>query len=180
MNFRLPGSVIKKGLVLSGAGALAMTALIQPWEGRRHIPYLDVGGVLTVCDGYTGDDIIPSKTYTDAECDALTAKDVLKSQEAVDEHLEIEVSDKTKSAFISFTYNVGISAFKHSTLLKLANEGNIRGACEQLSRWVFVKKEVIKGLVNRRRSERSMCLDGLPKEPVAWWASVSKWWRTNA
>nr|HAL7249337.1 glycoside hydrolase family protein [Escherichia coli] len=33
-------------------------------------------GVWTVCHGHTGKDIIPGKTYTEAECKALLNKDL--------------------------------------------------------------------------------------------------------
>ena len=45
-------------------------------EGRRYVAYRDVVGVLTVCDGHTGADIISSKRYSDAECNALLKADL--------------------------------------------------------------------------------------------------------
>lgn len=156
----------KTGLGLSAAAIIAVS-FIQPWEGRRYEPYLDVGGVLTVCDGHTGPDIVAGKIYTDVECDFLTAKDVNTAEVGVNKYLKAPVSDKTKAAFISFAYNAGVPAFGSSTLLRLANAGDVEGACNQLSRWVFVKGVRIKGLVNRRMSERALCLDGLQKNP--WW-----------
>jgi lysozyme len=71
-------------------------------------------------------------------------------------------------ALRDFAFNVGGGAACKSTLVKLLNQNKIRDACNQFSRWVFVKGTFVKGLENRRVnglfgmiSERSMCLAGL-------------------
>ncbi|AJJ12169.1 lysozyme domain protein [Yersinia rohdei] len=64
-------------VVAGGAMAIAI-ALIgghDGLEGREYVPYYDVVGVLTVCDGHTGKDIILGKCYSDTECDALLHSD---------------------------------------------------------------------------------------------------------
>lgn len=164
--------MIKKFGALTLAGALATALLVQPWEGRSHEAYRDVGGVLTVCDGITGPDVIIGKTYTDAECDALLVKHVQAHERQVSLALKRPVPELTKAAFISFHYNVGDTQFKRSTLLKLANAGDLRGACEQLSKWVFVKGQFVKGLQNRRLSERTLCLKGLNPSYEPTWAEL--------
>lgn len=159
---------------IAGASAAAILALgiIQPWEGRRLVPYKDIGGIWTVCDGITGPDVIVGKTYTHAECDALGLKHLYIAEKAVDKAIApAVVPDLTKAAFISFTYNVGASAFEKSTLVKMVKAGDLVGACNQLSRWVYVKKTRIKGLVNRRLSEQAACLEGLGVKEGGdlWW-----------
>jgi lysozyme len=151
----------KAFLGMSAAAALAMGILIKPWEGRIYIAEPDIGGVLTVCDGITGPDVIPGKVYTDPECDHLLAKHVVIHERDMNRSLKRDLPLPTKSAFLSFHYNVGPEAFRRSTLLKLANLGDVRGACGELSRWVFVKGVFVRGLQNRRFSERSLCLKGL-------------------
>ncbi|RAP73005.1 phage lysozyme family protein [Candidatus Erwinia dacicola] len=66
-----------KIIAAMGGGAIAIAAAIIPsLEGVEHKPYQDVVGVWTVCYGHTGADIIKSKTYTEAECQALLNKDL--------------------------------------------------------------------------------------------------------
>ena len=158
----------------AGAALLAAaTAYTSHWEGRRYVPYRDVGGVLTVCDGHTGSDIIPGKRYTDAECDALTKKDILAHEgrmlscapEMADPKL---VPDDTYVAINDWAYNVGSGAACKSSLIRKVKAGDVRGACMELSKWVYVKGRVIKGLMVRRvkgdavnLSERALCLRGL-------------------
>lgn len=145
---------------LSTAGLLAVTLLIAPWEGVRHEPYYDIGGVLTVCYGHTGSDIIEGKRYTEAECLGLLESDTVKFERAVNRCIKNPLPDYTKAAFVSFAFNVGETAMCKSTLAKLANQGDLTGACNQLSRWRFVKGKEIRGLLNRRLSEREACLKG--------------------
>jgi len=67
------------------------------------------------------------------------------------------MTDGQKAAFVSFAYNVGAGAFCGSTLVKLANSGDMAAACAQLSRWTFAGGKQLKGLVNRRADERRIC-----------------------
>ena len=156
----------------AGAALLvAATAYISSWEGRRYVPYLDVGGVPTVCDGHTGKDIIMGKRYTDAECDAILQKDILDHEArllACAPQL-MTVPGDSYNAINSWAFNVGTGGACKSNLIRLVKAGDIRGACMQLSRWVFVKTKVVQGLLNRRVkgtpgriSEQALCLRGIP------------------
>lgn len=148
-------------LTISAAAILAMYNLIMPWEGVKYVPYYDIGGVLTVCYGHTGPDIIKNKKYTKQECINLLKADLVRFDRAVDRCIQTDLPKNTKAAFVSFAFNVGESAMCNSTLAKLANMGNLKGACNQLPRWRYVKGREVRGLFNRRVSERKLCLDGL-------------------
>jgi lysozyme len=150
----------KVATALGVAATIAITALIQPWEGLERKPYRDVGGVWTVCYGHTGSDIVKDKVYSNEECHELLMSDVIPTAKAVDTYVKVPISHETRAALISFTYNVGINAFKNSTLLRKLNAGDTVGACDQLMRWVYVKGRYVKGLENRRIAERQLCLKG--------------------
>ncbi len=149
-------------LAAAGAGALtlAMTLLGGPngLEGRCYIPYQDVAGVLTVCDGHTGPDIVRNKTYTGEECDALLRADLKAVQAEVDSLVTVALSDYQRAALYSFVYNTGTDAFSRSSLLKKLNAGDKTGACSEMRRWVFAGGRKWKGLMNRRETERALCL----------------------
>lgn len=149
-------------LAAAGAGALtlAITLLGGPdgLEGRRYVPYLDVAGVLTVCDGHTGTDIVRNKTYNDRECDSLLRADLKPIQAVVDSLVTVPLSDYQRAALYSFAYNAGTDAFSRSSLLKKLNTGDRTGACNELRRWVFAGGRKWKGLMNRRETERALCL----------------------
>ncbi|MBK1423845.1 lysozyme [Yersinia pseudotuberculosis] len=154
----------KKILAVSAGGALAIAVALlgghDGVEGREYIPYRDVAGVMTICDGHTGKDIIPGKKYSDAECDALLQKDLAPVQRTVDAAVKVPLSKYQKAALYSFTYNIGQGAFTKSTLLKKLNTGDIKGACDELRRWTYAGGKPWKGLQNRREIERELCLAG--------------------
>ncbi len=103
-----------------GAIAIATTMLSgkDGLEGRKYEAYRDVVGVLTVCDGHTGSDIIINKRYTDKECDALTRKDLQRIASQVDPYIKVPTTETQRAAIYSFAYNVGATATINSTLLK--------------------------------------------------------------
>ncbi|MGQ5735321.1 lysozyme [Serratia sp. IR-2025] len=148
----------KKLLAAVGGGSMAIAAVLIPsLEGVEYKPYRDVVGVLTVCYGHTGADILPGKTYTEAECKALLDKDLVPFARSVERSVKVPASEYQKAALISFSYNVGVKAFETSTLLKKLNAGDSRGACDELRRWNKAGGKVWKGLINRREVEREIC-----------------------
>ncbi|ECG1721497.1 lysozyme [Salmonella enterica] len=153
-----------KSLIAGGAGAIAIAAAMlgghDGLEGRRYEPYPDVAGVLTVCDGHTGKDIVPGKHYTDAECDALLNKDLALVAARIDPLIKVSIPESERAAFYSFAYNVGTGAFAKSTLLKKLNAGDQAGACNELKRWTYAGGKQWKGLVTRREIEREVCTWG--------------------
>ncbi|MEX0422200.1 lysozyme [Providencia alcalifaciens] len=143
-------------LVGTGASAIALT-VIAHFEGVRYEPYEDVGGVLTVCYGHTGIDIVPNKVYSKAECNELLELDFMRTKLQVDRLVKVPVNEHTKAALYSFAFNVGTGAFAKSTMLKKLNAGDQYGACEELKKWVYAGGKVWRGLVNRREAEAAIC-----------------------
>ncbi|ENN1043932.1 lysozyme [Salmonella enterica] len=153
-----------KALLAGGAGAIAIAAAMlgghDGLEGRRYEPYRDVAGVLTVCDGHTGKDIIPGRRYTDAECDALLNKDLALVAARIDPLIKVSIPNSERAALYSFAYNVGAGAFARSTLLKKLNAGDQSGVCNELKRWTYAGGKQWKGLVTRREIEHEVCTWG--------------------
>ncbi|HGM5437405.1 TPA: lysozyme [Serratia marcescens] len=150
-----------KIIAAMGGGAIAIaTAMLSGkggLEGREYIAYRDVVGVLTVCDGHTGADIIPGKRYTDKECEALTMTDLQRIARQVDPHIKVRTTEQQRAAIYSFSYNVGANAFINSTMLKKLNAGDADGACSEMLRWVYAGGKKWKGLMNRRDVEYEVC-----------------------
>lgn len=139
-----------------GACALAIV-LIHQFEGTKYEPYRDVGGVLTVCSGITGNDVIEGKKYTQQECDALLKKHMDLTAKSVDGLIKVDVPETTRAALYSFAYNVGINAFAESTLLEKLNSGNKSEACSELKRWINANGKPWNGLITRRQIEEELC-----------------------
>ncbi|QJT83671.1 lysozyme [Kosakonia sp. MUSA4] len=146
---------------MAGASAITIAGVMIPdLEGVRYTPYHDVAGVLTVCYGHTGRDIIPGKKYTETECRALLQKDLVPFAQSVDRSVKVPASEYQKAALITFSYNVGVTAFERSALLRQLNTGNYRAACDGLRQWIYAGGKKWKGLMNRREVEREVCLWG--------------------
>jgi GH24 family phage-related lysozyme (muramidase) len=150
-----------KGLI---AGSVALTALatgfISMWEGRELQAYRDIVGVWTICDGETKG-VKPGDVATPAECDSMLAQNLRTYEAGLDRCLTAEVPGAAKVAFLSWTYNVGVGAACGSTLVRKANAGDIRGACNELPKWNRAGGRVVNGLTRRRAAEQAMCLEAL-------------------
>lgn len=153
----------------TAAAVIAISAsFIQPFEGTALVPYRDTVNVWTVCTGHTGKDVIRNKTYSKQECDALFRSDLGVALDGVNRRLTLDVPDTTRAAFTSFVFNVGESKFASSTMLKLANKGDLVGACHQLTAWRYaggqdcsVRANGCYGIWLRRQAEKSLCLTDL-------------------
>jgi lysozyme len=140
-----------------GAGALALAVpLIAHFEGTVYRTYRDPIGILTSCTGHTGPELMMGQTWTQEQCNQQLYGDLLKHADALD-CVKAPMTDGQKAAFLSFAFNVGNSAFCQSTLVRKANQGNMAGACAELSRWTYAGGKELPGLVRRRAAERAMC-----------------------
>jgi len=159
---KIPGALKARIVAAFGGGALGIAAAMlgghSGLEGQVNDPYRDVVGVLTVCNGITGPDVIPGKHYLDSECDLLLTKHLTATAKEINPYITAPVPATTRAALYSFAYNVGAKSFETSTLLRLLNRGERRAACDQLGRWVYAGGRRYKGLERRRAIERDVCL----------------------
>ena len=161
---------MKQKLLISSATAAAIyiaAPLIELVEGVENKPYMDIAGIPTVCSGITGPDVVWGKTYSNRECRNLLEKHIQIHAKHVQDAVTYPIATETRAALISFSYNVGGSAMRKSTAVKLINQGKIEQGCKALGLWnkatVKGKKVVVKGLVNRRNEEIKLCLSGLQR-----------------
>ena len=146
------------------AGALSIaTAVVSYYEGYRPTAYRDPVGIATICYGHTATARM-GQTLSQERCTELLQADLGHAFSAVDRRAQVELSPPTRAALASFVYNVGEGAFARSTLLRKLNPGDLRGACHELSRWVYAGGRKLNGLVKRRATERELCLAGVEQE----------------
>lgn len=146
------------------AAVLAAAALAVPTiavhEGYVPKGYLDPVGIPTAGWGHTGG-IVVGKIYTEDQLEAWLASDAVTHGLEISRCLPAELPVETRAAFTSFAFNIGSARFCSSGLARKARAGDIRGACDELSKWIYAKGRVLPGLVTRRRQERALCLSGL-------------------
>lgn len=147
---------------------LALAALLaRPDHERRELTtYWDaLGQVYTACAGVTGEGVIPGKTYTVAECEALETRYIRRMYERMGRCVpRARLAFHEIKAWGHFAYNVGEATFCKSTAARLLNEGRNAEACKQIPRWRFIKGKdcAIRanrcyGIVKRRAWEQAMC-----------------------
>ena len=149
----------------------AVTCWLYTLEGKSNEVYVDQAGVLTVCGGHTSPDLKMGQFFSDDECNVLMSKDGQKFFDAINNYVRREISQNTALALLSFSYNIGVNAFKNSTSLRLINADKIKEGCEAMRLFnkitVTVKdkngiekrvKVINKGLNNRRDREIKKCL----------------------
>lgn len=142
------------GLSLSAAGLVG----ILNYEGFADTAYIPVSGdVPTIGFGSTkgvklGDTITPEQAIERAY------RDIRNTESAIHKCVHVPLSMSEYDAFTSLAYNIGTSAFCSSTLVKKLNAGDYEGACAEIKRWVYVKGQVVPGLVNRREKEYRKCM----------------------
>jgi lysozyme len=150
-----------KGLI---AGSVALTALatssISYYEGRSLRAYQDIVNVWTICDGETKG-VKPGDVATPAQCDAMLAKNLVTYEAGLDRCLVAPVPGVVKVQFLSWAYNVGVGAACSSTLVRKANAGDVRGACNELLKWDRAGGRKVRGLTVRREAENRACLGAL-------------------
>lgn len=132
-------------------------ALIKQFEGCRLAAYPDPatgGDPWTIGWGATGAGIRPGVKWTQAQADDRLALDVGRFMSAVRSVLKRPAADNELGAMTSLAYNIGATAFKNSTLLRLFNSGDRIGAAKQFDVWRKANGKVMNGLVNRRAAER--------------------------
>jgi len=156
---------LKTAAKIGGAGVAGMAAaIIIRWEGERYDPYHDDVGVLTVCYGHTGADIVEGRRYTREECDALLAADMAIANDDVNSCLPMPKLAHVEAALTSAAFNIGAKVVCGSTLQRKALGNDWPGACAELDRWKYAKGRELRGLVLRRADERALC-EGRPPAP---------------
>lgn len=132
--------------------------LIKSFESCRLDAYKDQGGTLTVGYGHTGVDVYSAMKINQSEADNLLKSDLTKIEAYVDQFLTIELNDNQFSALVSFTFNVGPTALKHSTLLAKILAKDFSGAGLEFLRWDKINGADSAGLLRRRKAEKDLFL----------------------
>ena len=133
--------------------------LLKQLEGVRLYAYLDVVGVPTIGYGHTKnvemDDVI-----TLERAEALLREDLNEAELCVERQVYYGLAPHQFDALVSLVFNIGVNAFRRSTLLKKLDKMDILGAADEFLRWNKAGGKVNKGLTKRRKMERDIFLIG--------------------
>ena len=126
--------------------------LIRAFEGLHLTPYLCPAKIWTIGYGHTRTVRAGMKISAD-DAENFLRDDTRLMARAVQRLVTVPLNDNQFAALVSFTFNVGISNFENSTLLKLLNRGWYEQVPAQLMRWNRANGEALGGLSRRRMAE---------------------------
>ena len=142
-------------------------ALIMRFEGFRAEAYRCPAGVWTIGYGHTSaagpPAVRPSMRWSERQARQVLEADVAQFAEGVRASLTRAVSDAQFSALVSFAYNVGLSAFRGSSVLEAVNGGRFEAVPDRLRLWVKAGGRVLPGLENRRAAEARLFMSDTPR-----------------
>ena len=133
----------------------ACVDLVKSFEGFSATAYTCAGGKVTIGYGSTDGGLLTG-TVTEEEAEDMLLRDLEKAADAIDDYVDVPLTQGQFDALCSFIYNVGRQAFRGSTLRRLLNDGQHTAAGNQLPRWNKAAGKVLPGLVRRREAERRM------------------------
>jgi lysozyme len=146
-------------VLIGASAATALVATVAAWEGKSNVPYRDVVGILTVCYGETHQ---PMRRYTDAECKAMLEDRLADyAGPVLERNPELRGHDAQLVAASSLAYNIGVGNYRKSSVARLFSAGRWREACDAFLKWNRAGGREVRGLTNRRKAERAICLKGL-------------------
>lgn len=151
--------------------------LIERWEGRRTTAYLDTAGHWTIGIGHLigpGESWMMNATLSSTQMDDIFAKDVAWAEQAVSRLFPSVRRQNQFDALVSFTYNLGETAVRNGSLVKLINDGaTAESIAAKWLEYVRAGGQVSQGLLNRRRAELALYWSHLWKAALGAMAVVS-------
>lgn len=135
--------------------------LVKDSEGFEPKAYQDqvkkwtIGYGTTVVDGQP---VLAGMEATQAMAETWLAADMAATQTSINQSVKVPLSQNMFDGLCSLVYNIGTGNFQHSTLLRLLNQGNYKGAAAEFPNWDHAGGHVNTGLYARRLREQSLFL----------------------
>jgi lysozyme len=129
--------------------------LIKKWEGLKLKAYRCPAGVYTIGYGTT-EGVKEGDQITEFQAERMLMQAIRRIAERMNEVIKVPLNQNQFSALVCLIYNIGFSAFKESTLLKMLNIRKYEEASREFLRWCKISGEPSKGLMNRRTEEKEL------------------------
>lgn len=129
-------------------------ATLRELEDFSAEVYTDAAGKPTIGYGHviTAKDSFDSPVSKTLACSILR-NDVILAEMALDDLVQVPLTQAQYDALVCFVFNVGRHAFAQSTLLRKLNSGSYQSVPSELLKWVNSNGQRITGLVRRREKE---------------------------
>lgn len=129
--------------------------LTKQFESCRLTAYQDSRSVWTIGWGHTSG-VEEGATCSQEQADQWLLDDVADAENAVNRLVKIGLTQEEFDSLVDFTFNVGVGAFHHSTLLAKLNDNDVQGSIDEFDKWDMAGGKVVAGLLRRRNAERAL------------------------
>ena len=134
------------------------------------VPYRDPIGIPTIGRGFIrlhGRPVsMSTRPLTMREVDLEFRRQLQTYINGVVNATEISLTPNQLGALTSFAYNLGVGAYRSSTLRRRINSGDFEDVPYQFSRWNKAGGRVLSGLVRRRKEEAELFMKDLSLECI--------------
>jgi lysozyme len=127
--------------------------LIKRFEGLYLKAYVCQAGVLTIGYGHTRG-VKPGDEINELQAEIYLREDLEEVEKQL-HHLSLPVNQNQFDALCSLVFNVGITRFMQSKMLKRIRALD-RDASDEFDDWNKAGGKVLPGLVARRRAEKEL------------------------
>jgi len=132
-------------------------ALIKKFEGCETEAYQCSAKVWTIGYGHTRG-VSEGGTCTIEEAEKILVSDLKEFEKYVNDLVDIPLSQNQFDALVAWTFNLGPTNLKSSTLLSKLNENDVNDVPFQIRRWNKAGGKILDGLVRRREAEALLWL----------------------
>lgn len=135
---------------------------IANFEGLRLTAYKAVPTekYYTIGYGHYGSDVRQGQTITKAKALSMFQNDLKTYVNGVNNSVKVSLTQNQFDALVSLCYNIGVGAFRSSSLVARLNRGDYLGAASEFLLWNKSGGRVLQGLVRRRAAEKALFLSG--------------------
>ena len=159
---------------LSAALAAALALGVTQFEGSKPLPYKDIGGVWTACDGDTYD-IDPSRIYTPEECKARLQDQLQRHNDRLLACMPLEEApEHVHAAVLDLGYNIGTGAVCRSSIAAKIKAKDYPAVCASILRFknaagrdCSVRANNCYGVYKRRVWDAALCEGRLSTAQIA-------------
>lgn len=139
----------------------AGVALIKRFESLQLNSYLCPAGIPTIGYGHVGPETKLGQSITEHAANVILELDLERFEEGVESALS-GLNENQFSACVSLAFNIGLKAFRPSSVVRRWRKGDVPGAADAFLLWnkarIHGVHEVLPGLVARRQAERELFL----------------------
>jgi lysozyme len=126
--------------------------LIKKFEGCELESYRCSADVSTIGFGHTKG-VSDGDSCTQDEADQMLTEDLEEFEGYVEKLVTVDLEQNEFDALVAWTFNLGPTNLKSSTMLRVLNDGKKSEVPAQMKRWNKAGGKTLDGLIRRREAE---------------------------